>query len=604
MGKKNQSLAEAKRKQMDCYMEKRRKEKKTDMHFPASNDEIKRRIVTSSGELSPFIDHHLSEAAKAAERNKKYFVVMDTEGYTVDRRYTSKNMPPTWSWHEQTLLASGISEGEIDQRRGMQELLRKSYSKLSAAQKADQFWTRRREMRDVGIVPGDVMGISVSAVDDSESRFSFAIHCQDLVKKDFDGKPELPECFWNLLTHENVVIVNVGAHNDIENIVRSFGMSRSPVPRVSYLEAGAFFGKAWDEIGDGERSVLSIVEEAFPDRTFFKSPMLTLSHWWNSPWQLNQMKYILNDVHFLARAVSNEFEKGVDFDVDAMTYVFPQKQTVSIDWSFLQNADPVQPDPVKKALEEEVPVPAHCRLPPPDVEADEDWEAEIEAEIDETPLVIEEQSEEEVDEPQPQETAVSEVETRHEAVVSEVPSLSKAETSESEEDDAIPGPSGSTALAVRGADRSGVIALPQPRVQQFDVDVAENDEEIGLVPKRRRITRETIYFQETTYTRFRPDLVGPSEPTVESVEPTENPVEPTVEPVVLRRLSSAAKRAIPKFVRALASHDMNEAVWEGYTEMDESELPELIAAVCTFKKLCSKQKKVIRKLLGEIAPQW
>ena len=599
MGKKNMSLAEAKRIQMDQYMEKRKREKKTDMYFPATNDEIKRRIISTTGELSRFTDYHLSEAAKAAEKGKKYFLVVDTEGYTIDRRYTSKNMPQTWSWHEQSLIAQNISAGELEKRLDMQELLRKSYSKLSAAQKAGQFWTRRREMRDIGVLPGNVMGISVAAVDDDKGRHAFAIHCQDLVKSDFDGKPQLPECFWDLLTHENVVVANVGAYEDIENIIRSFGLSRLPVPRVNYLEAGAFFGKAWDEIGDGERSVLSIVEEAFPDRTFFKSPMLMLSHWWNSPWQLNQAKYILNDVYFLAKAIACELRKGVDFDVGAMTYVFPQKQTVSIDWSFLHNGEPNQPDPVKKALEEEVPVPAHCRLPSHEVEADEDWEAELEAEIDETPLVIEEQSEEEVDEPEPQEVAVSEVETRPKAAASD------ASESKSEEDDVVPGPSGSTALAVRSTDCSGTVAIPHPRVQQYDVDVAENDEDIGIIPKRRRIIRETVYFQETTYTRFRPDLVGISEPSVAPVEPTvDRPVEPTADPIVLRRLSSAAKRAIPKHVRELKSHDIAKPVWENYTETNEEEMPELVAAVGTSRKLCSKQKKVVKQLVGEIAPQW
>ena len=116
------SFAEAKRKMMDKFREKREKEKRIDMEFPASNNDLQRRVVTSTSELSVFVKHHLFEAERA--------VVVDTENYVYDRRFTLKNMPATWSWHEQSLVARDVANSELSHRSELQKLLRKSFSKL------------------------------------------------------------------------------------------------------------------------------------------------------------------------------------------------------------------------------------------------------------------------------------------------------------------------------------------------------------------------------------------------------------------------------------------------------------------------------------------
>ena len=337
MGK--QSLAEAKRKMIDSYNEKRKKEKKEDMNFPANSDELQRHIVDTEAKLKEFVDRYVRFADKMMKTRNACFVVLDVEGYTVDRRLTSLPMPAQWSWHEQWLKQGGISPGELERRKEVQLMMRKEWAKLSLSERVEQFWSRRLDMKIQGILPGDVMGISVAAVDDYSGDLSFAINCRAFVDKEYGGRPKLPEFFWRFLSHQAIAVINVGAYGDIENLVNSFWSEDMVRPAINYIEASVFFREAWSERGQPDRGLLSIVEEAFPGKTFFKSPAVTLSHWWEMSWKSFQIKYILNDVFFLAMAITQELERGLSFDVNDVVFFFPDKQAplAGIDWGSLSH---------------------------------------------------------------------------------------------------------------------------------------------------------------------------------------------------------------------------------------------------------------------------
>ena len=145
-----------------------------------------------------------------------------------------------------------------------------------------------------------------------------------------DGIPAFPPSFEQLLTHRNVCFINIGAHADIDDIIKSF--FRSPIDGISYVEAASFFELAWGSGWSGGQpndtpSLLSVIERAFPGFTMNKNPNLTCGNWLNRNWSIAMTRYALEDVIFLAEAVRNETRKS-SFDpkaVDGYVCVFPEK---------------------------------------------------------------------------------------------------------------------------------------------------------------------------------------------------------------------------------------------------------------------------------------
>ena len=75
---------------MDQFHEKRKREGKVDMEFPATNDELKERVVETRDRFKHFVDIHMKAADRAMRAKSAYYVVMDTENYVLDRRFASK----------------------------------------------------------------------------------------------------------------------------------------------------------------------------------------------------------------------------------------------------------------------------------------------------------------------------------------------------------------------------------------------------------------------------------------------------------------------------------------------------------------------------------
>ena len=598
---KYESFADSKRRKEEEYRERRRKEGKTDMDIPGSNAQLLRRVVTSYDEMRPFVEHHLAESKKKGERGEKYFLVLDTEGFTVDTRFTKRrDLPSTWSWHEQDLLSKKVGAGEMDHRRDLQKGFKKSYAKLTSARKGDEYWHRRREMKENGVLPGDVQGFSVAAVDDKEGEWCFAVHCQKFMENEGKG-PELPAMIWDLLSHDNVVVINVSCHEDIDGLICSFGVDRIPVPRISYVEAQKFFSRAWGK-DMSKRSLLSIVEEGMPGQTYYRAPSLTMSNWWDYPWKIGQVRYILNDVYFLARVIDSEFEKGISFNLEKITLSFPHREKRSdnqplIDWSKLKQPEPEGPDPVQRAINEEVPVPAHRRIPEPERPSVEDWDAELATStLVPSPLVVEEEDDEFVMHVESNvDRREFEVRSEVEPVVEEVESVSSGPRVEETTDEVAiqtPGPS-DRALVIPskkkkvGESSSGSRALVVPRrIEQYDAEVVDDDDEFMPQPKHQRVFTETVTYRCATF-----------------YPPPNTTVWPQQEPIQIVALNNKLKDKMWLCFRDLEK-DLAAKSVEKYNEIHESVLPEFLAGVATVRSMNTHGKKAIQFVLGEIAPRW
>ena len=111
MGKKK-SLAQSKTDKVNKFFERRRREKRQDVEFPAYDYEIRRRICNNEAQVDKAVSFHLKEADRASEENSAYWLVVDVENYLIDRGTAMRRkMPSFWSWHEQWLLKQGVDEG-------------------------------------------------------------------------------------------------------------------------------------------------------------------------------------------------------------------------------------------------------------------------------------------------------------------------------------------------------------------------------------------------------------------------------------------------------------------------------------------------------------
>ena len=322
MGKKKKSLAESRREKSEKYFARRKQFPRMDMEYPATPEEMDARLCQDEKSVDRAVAYHLEKAEEEKGRSGAYWLVLDTEGYLVDAENAPRNTPYSWSWHEQTLKREGVRPPELGNRAKEQETLQKEWSRLSQAEKAVEFFARKQEMEKRGIVRGNVMGISVSAVDDELGKHSFLIHTKNLIEREYGGFAQLPLSFEQLLLHPNVRLINVAIHGDIEDLFGSFYFRRPAFP-VKFVEAVDFFRRVWGEAADWTAGYIDIIERANPGKTIFKPPGITLSFFGRLILMRAQIKYMFNDTYFLAKAVKEVLDEGIEFDIFDIMNVFP-----------------------------------------------------------------------------------------------------------------------------------------------------------------------------------------------------------------------------------------------------------------------------------------
>ena len=122
MGKK--SFAEVRSANTREFFERRRRNPKEDMIFPASASEIRARVLETEAEITRACEEHIQEADAELARRGTYYITFDNESYLLDRRFTQRgDLPANWSWHEQYLMKKGRSNEEMRRRKERQTTL-------------------------------------------------------------------------------------------------------------------------------------------------------------------------------------------------------------------------------------------------------------------------------------------------------------------------------------------------------------------------------------------------------------------------------------------------------------------------------------------------
>ena len=285
-------------KNSEKYEERRRKSVyKRDIEF-LSREEREDRICTSTKQVDVFCRRHLRRADAAAKRGDIYFIVVDVE----------KTQRKEFSWHIEELKAQRVSRTRIGERESRQRQIKGTREYKDADLKAENYFDLRKKEEEEGIIPGNVAAIQIAALDDEKGDDTFAINCLRLVDSK-TGLPALPPSLEALLTADNVVLINVNQHEDIDGILSSF--YRRPIKGIVYIDAADLFNSLWG-VGwagynpDGQvktqPSALDIVEEALPGFTYYKHPKYTMGEWMVPRWSPGQVQYALEDVHVPAMA--------------------------------------------------------------------------------------------------------------------------------------------------------------------------------------------------------------------------------------------------------------------------------------------------------------
>ena len=95
------------------YFERRKKDPRKDLEF-LNTHKREDRICHTKEQAKFFLSKHLRAADRCNRNREKYLIVMDVE----------QASDPKFSWHEQELKKSDISEAEIRDRRSEVELIR------------------------------------------------------------------------------------------------------------------------------------------------------------------------------------------------------------------------------------------------------------------------------------------------------------------------------------------------------------------------------------------------------------------------------------------------------------------------------------------------
>ena len=600
MGKK-QSLAESKMKKTKKYLERRKLNPKDDMAFPATSEEMQKRVCYTEEEVDRAVEIHLQKADAEGERNGAYWIVLDNENYVMDRSCARRNdLPSFWSWHEQSLIANGASREEMERRKEQQKNLRSSWSKLSQAEKAAGFWTWRERMKEVGVVPGSVMGFSVAAVDDYEGEHIFAVHCKRLIDGEYGGKPRMPESIKRLLTHPFVRVINVGVYGDLEELINSFFLEEESLD-VWCVEAVDFFRAAWEEEEDWLASLLDIVERANPGKTIKKNPSITLSHWWEFIWHLNQIHYILSDTFFLAQAIARVFDQRLKFNIHEFMYCFPDKHVTHNKRDGFYQILSTNTTPAQKPEEENADVANSSATTDSRQFCKE--ESEMAEDLDDELLagggVVEVNLEQIEAEP--------EVETQMEVPVSEEErNMDENEKEEEGGKDEIRGmddlPTEQTdgrvvLLREDGGATSAQLSARPAGSEYHSVDEVSDEDEFD---------RQTPNFAGKRARPAAPYTTVWAATSIETIIRTrsDNPVWPKEDEVETYKLSNKNRGMLGTHINFLENHYNKPRLMEKVAEIEESQRPEFFASLGTHKQMSSRRRHAFKEALTRVSVLW
>ena len=304
------------KKEVAQYDQRRWEGKRVDMTYLTAQQR-EAHICHTWREAEVFIQRHLAKAD--AKGDSKYVLVVDTEE------------PPAqggqqFSWHESELVRKGVKREEIEERWRKRESLKKG---------SDRKGADREEDRLDGIANATVGAFSIAAADDEEGRDTFAVHIFNLLGK---NRVELPSSLLKLMSHRNVILVNVSQYDDIDAIVTTFyedAQYRKEVLDIEFIEAQDLFLKAWGEDWNGldkdgktrsTNGLLNILEHANPGFTMQKHPTTINSDWLAPTWSTAQKKYVLEEVEFLSRAVRTVLKTEGPSFLDSLVCSFPLRK--------------------------------------------------------------------------------------------------------------------------------------------------------------------------------------------------------------------------------------------------------------------------------------
>ena len=296
------------------------------------NQRRRKRVCKSSKQAEPFLKGIIAMADKHADRGLYIHVTMDVESDVVtfdtpkrkrivgvDGKFKSGD---EFYHHRRLLQSRGITDEAIQQRENIQAQIQNRWKKKKPEDKVRDFNAVQSQRIREGMLKSNAHTIQIAVAEDGSDELAFVFQATTAIEEEFEGVPQLPSLFKDLLTHNGVVFVNVAQRDDIQNVVNSF--YEGHLQGIQYAELEDVMSQrwepGWEEDGKG---LMAIFRRCFPNRTWNKDKRITMSHWWLPRLSDMQIKYALLDV--LSPAWVLRATDELAGDLDEIITVFPDK---------------------------------------------------------------------------------------------------------------------------------------------------------------------------------------------------------------------------------------------------------------------------------------